>query len=40
MPRYLARGSYTNEGLKGVMKDGGSKRVEAVTQLIEELGVN
>jgi uncharacterized protein with GYD domain len=38
MPKYLVRGSYTNEGLKGVLKEGGSKRVEAVKQLVEGLG--
>ncbi len=38
MPKYLIRGSYTGEGAKGVLKEGGSKRVEAVKQLIEELG--
>ena len=38
MPKYLIRGSYTEDGLKGVLKDGGSKRVEAVKQLIEGLG--
>ena len=38
MPKYLIRGSYTDEGLKGVLKDGGSKRVEAVKQLVEGMG--
>jgi uncharacterized protein with GYD domain len=38
MPKYLVRGSYTVEGLKGVLKEGGSKRVEAVKQLVEGLG--
>lgn len=38
MPKYLVRGSYTNEGLKGVLKEGGSKRVAAVKQLIESVG--
>ena len=38
MPKYLIRGSYTSEGLKGVLKEGGSKRVEAVKQLVEGLG--
>ena len=38
MPKYLFRGSYTGEGLKGVLKEGGSSRVEAVKQLVEGLG--
>ena len=33
MPKYLAHASYTAEGLKGLLKDGGSKRREAVEQL-------
>lgn len=27
MPKYLYHGSYTDEGLKGLMKDGGTKRM-------------
>ena len=38
MPKYLARVSYTNEGLKGLLKDGGSKRREVVEQLAKSLG--
>lgn len=38
MPKYLARSSYTIEGLKGLLKDGGSKRREAVEHLIKSLG--
>ena len=38
MSKYLIRGSYTVEGLKGVCKEGGSKRVKAVKQLVEGLG--
>jgi hypothetical protein len=32
MPKYLFHGSYTEEGLKGLLKDGGTKRQEAVKQ--------
>jgi hypothetical protein len=32
MPKYLVQASYTEEGLKGLLKDGGSKRREAVAQ--------
>ena len=38
MPKYLAHVSYTVEGLKGLLKDGGSKRREAVEQLAKGLG--
>ena len=38
MPKYLAHASYTNEGLKGLLKDGGSKRREVVEQLAKSLG--
>ena len=38
MPKYLAHASYTVEGLKGLLKDGGSKRREVVEQLIKGLG--
>ncbi len=38
MSKYLFKGSYTEQGLKGVLKEGGSKRVEAVEQLIKGMG--
>jgi len=38
MPKYLFHGSYTQEGLKGFLKEGGSKRREATKQLIESVG--
>jgi uncharacterized protein with GYD domain len=38
MPKYLAHASYTTEGLKGLLKDGGSKRREVVEQLAKSLG--
>lgn len=38
MAKYLIRGSYTAEGVRGVLKDGGTARVQAVKQLIEGLG--
>jgi uncharacterized protein with GYD domain len=38
MPRYLFRGSYVGDGLKGLLKEGGSRRVAAARQLIEGLG--
>ncbi len=38
MPKYLYHGSYTDKGLKGLMKDGGSKRVKVTKKAIESLG--
>jgi uncharacterized protein with GYD domain len=38
MPKYLFQASYTTEGLKGLLKDGASKRREVVTQLMKSLG--
>ncbi|MCK5164622.1 MAG: GYD domain-containing protein [Desulfobacula sp.] len=38
MPKYLISGSYIGDGIKGLLKDGGSKRKEAVEQLIQSLG--
>ena len=38
MPKYLICGSYTEEGLKGLLKDGGTKRMEATKQAVESLG--
>jgi uncharacterized protein with GYD domain len=38
MPKYLFTGSYTLQGSKGVIAEGGSARVAAVTKLMESLG--
>jgi uncharacterized protein with GYD domain len=38
MPKYLFCGSYTEEGLKGLLKEGGTKRLEATKQAVESLG--
>jgi uncharacterized protein with GYD domain len=38
MPKYLIQGSYSNEGLKGLLKEGGSKRREAAEQAVKGLG--
>ena len=32
MPKYLIQGAYSPQGLKGVLKEGGSKRREAAEQ--------
>jgi len=38
MPKYLLQASYTADGAKGLVKDGGSKRRAAANTLIESLG--
>ena len=38
MPRYLIQATYTAEGKKGLLKDGGTKRIEAATPAIEAVG--
>lgn len=38
MPKYLYVASYTADGAKGLIKDGGSKRRAAVEALMKELG--
>ena len=38
MPKYLFQASYTAEGLKGLLKDGGSKRREDLGAAVKELG--
>jgi uncharacterized protein with GYD domain len=37
MPKYLYLASYTTEGLKGLFKDGGSKRREDLGAAVKEL---
>jgi len=39
MPKYLVSASYTAEGAKGLMKDGGTKRVKVVTDALKAAGV-
>jgi len=38
MPKYLLQVSYTSDGAKGLLKDGGSKRRAAAQALVESLG--
>ena len=40
MAKYLITASYSAEGTKGLLKDGGSARKEAATKLAEDLGGN
>ena len=38
MPKYLLQVSYTADGSKGLLKDGGTKRRAAAKALVESLG--
>jgi uncharacterized protein with GYD domain len=38
MASFLVQFSYTEQGVKGLLKEGGSKRREATKQLVESLG--
>jgi uncharacterized protein with GYD domain len=38
MPKYLVEGSYTDEGLKGLIKDKASGRAAAVQKAAQSLG--
>jgi uncharacterized protein with GYD domain len=40
MPKYLITGSYTAEGARGVLKEGGTGRREATEKLVASLGGN
>lgn len=40
MPKYLWHGAYVGEGVKGLLKDGGSGRLKAVRETIESMGGN
>jgi uncharacterized protein with GYD domain len=38
MPKYLFEASYTAEGARGLIKDGGSKRRAAIEAMVKGLG--
>lgn len=38
MPKYLIQASYSSEGLKGLAKDGGTKRRTVIQQALESVG--
>jgi uncharacterized protein with GYD domain len=38
MPKYLITANYTAEGVKGVLKDGGTKRRQAAETAIKSVG--
>ena len=38
MPKYMIQASYVGEGLKGLLKEGGTNRKDTVAQVIEGMG--
>jgi uncharacterized protein with GYD domain len=38
MPKYLLQSTYTAEGLRGLLRDGGTGRRQAVERLAESVG--
>jgi uncharacterized protein with GYD domain len=38
MPKYLIKASYSTEGARGLMKEGGSGRRSTIQKLVEGLG--
>lgn len=38
MGRYMFKGSYSTEGVKGVLKDGGTGRRKAIEEAIKSIG--
>lgn len=38
MAKYLLQANYTDEGLEGILKEGGSKRREAVEKAAKSMG--
>jgi uncharacterized protein with GYD domain len=38
MPKYLFRGSYSPEGFRGLLDEGGSARIEAAKKALESVG--
>jgi len=38
MPRYLIEGSYSDDGTKGLLQEGASRRRDTVAKVIEGLG--
>ena len=38
MPKFLIKASYTTEGTRGLVKDGGTGRRAAVQKLLESIG--
>lgn len=40
MPKYLVKANYTQQGMKGILAEGGTSRRNAIEKLVAELGAN
>ena len=40
MAKYLVQGSYTLDGIRGMVKDGGTKRRAVVEQALQSVGID
>jgi len=38
MPKFLVQGSFSAEGVKGLMKEGGTSRRETISKMLTDLG--
>lgn len=38
MPKYLVKASYSSQGIKGVLQEGGSSRSDAIAKAIAAMG--
>ena len=38
MAKYLVQGSFSSEGLQGLMKEGGTSRRDAIASMLAEIG--
>jgi uncharacterized protein with GYD domain len=38
MPKYMIQATYVGDGLKGLLKEGGTQRCETVAKVIESMG--
>lgn len=38
MPKYMVKGSFTQSGVQGIIKEGGTSRRETIGKMVEDLG--
>lgn len=38
MAKYMIKGSYSQQGIQGVVKEGGTERVKAIASMVESMG--
>jgi uncharacterized protein with GYD domain len=38
LAKYMIKGSYSQQGIKGVIKEGGTERVKAISSMLESMG--